>query len=253
MQSQVIGYVRVSTAEQADLDISMESQAQRIRAWNDFHQRGELRFVEEFGVSAKSLKTRPKLVQALSILERGDTLVVDSLSRLVESIRDAMAIVTTLEKKGANLVSLTEELNTGSAAGRIVFHLLASLAELERGQIGERTSTCLRHLFLSGGYIGGGRPFGFDLVTIAGKTRLKLNKKEWLVIEIARRLRKEGLSFRKIAMTLNQWGYGRRSGGAFFPMQVARMMEPKPSASSLWEPDRRLPTPTRVILTGARQ
>jgi site-specific DNA recombinase len=227
-QPQVIGYIRVSTTEQATFGVSLESQSQQIKAWNDYHQRGSLLLVKDGGVSGKSLKNRPELRMALEMLERGDTFVVVALSRLARSVQDALDIANLLKKKGASLVSMSEDINTASPTGEFFFHLLASLAQLERRQIGERTSACLRHLFLNGGYIGGRRPFGFDLVNVAGKIRLILNKSEWLVIEEARRLRSDGLSFRGIAKKLKAMGHGRPSGEQFFPMQVARMMEPKP-------------------------
>ena len=225
----MIGYIRVSTTEQATYGVSLESQSQQIKAWNDYHQRGSLLLVKDGGVSGKSLRNRPELRIALEMLERGDTFVVVALSRLARSVQDALDIANLLKKKGASLVSLSEDINTASPTGEFFFHLLASLAQLERRQIGERTSACLRHLFQSGGYIGGGRPFGFDLVEVDGRTRLALNKSEWLVIEEARRLSSEGLSFRDIAKELSAMGHARPSGEPFFPMQVARMMEPKPN------------------------
>ena len=225
----VLGYCRVSTQEQARHGVSLDTQSERIKAWCDFQQRGTPLIVRELGVSGGSLQNRHQLRVALGMLERGDTLVVCALSRLVRSIRDALDIVKLLEQRGASLVSLSEELNTETAAGRFLFHLLASLAELERGQISERTSACVRHLFQSGGYIGGRRPFGFNLVEVGGKTRLTLNAQEWNVIEEARRLRSGGLSLRKIAETLRQQGHCRQSGGPYYPALVASMMRPKPS------------------------
>lgn len=227
-EPQVVGYCRVSTQEQARHGVSLDNQAERIKAWCDFQQRGTPLIVRELGVSGGSLQNRHQLRMALGMLERGDSLVVCALSRLVRSIRDALDIVKLLEQKGASLVSLSEELNTETAAGRFLFHLLASLAELERGQISERTSACVRHLFQSGGYIGGRRPFGFNLVEIGGKTRLTLNEQEWNVIEEARRLRSGGLSLRKIAEVLRQQGHCRQSGGPYYPALVASMLRPKP-------------------------
>jgi len=124
----LIGYARVSTNEQ-NLDL----------------QRDALR---KTGVSAKNLYTdkitgtkeeRPGLDAARSHLREGDTLVVWRLDRLGRSLKHLIETVTTLQGQGIAFQSITENINTATATGQLVFHIFASLAEFERSLIKERT------------------------------------------------------------------------------------------------------------------
>jgi len=71
--------------------------------------------------------------------------VVYSLSRLSRSTKDTLQIAEKLDKAGADLVSLSEQIDTTSASGKMVFRLMAVLNEFERDQISERTSAALQH------------------------------------------------------------------------------------------------------------
>ena len=82
---------------------------------------------------------RPELEKCLERLEKGDTLVVWRLDRLGRSIRDLLQIVDRLDKNGINFISLKEQFNTSTAAGRLVFHFFAALTQFERELIRERT------------------------------------------------------------------------------------------------------------------
>ena len=124
----LIGYARVSTNEQ-NLDLQRDA-------------------LLKAGVSAKNLYTdkitgtkeeRPGLEQALSHLREGDTLVVWRLDRLGRSLKHLIETVTALQGQGIAFQSITENINTSSATGQLVFHIFASLAEFERSLIKERT------------------------------------------------------------------------------------------------------------------
>ena len=86
---------------------------------------------------------RPELEQCRKALRAGDTLVVWRLDRLGRSLPDLVQIVADLERQGVGFESLTEKIETGSAAGKLVFHVFAALAEFERGLIRERTQAGL--------------------------------------------------------------------------------------------------------------
>jgi DNA invertase Pin-like site-specific DNA recombinase len=83
---------------------------------------------------------RPGLAAALSAVCKGDALVVYSLSRLARSTAHTLQVSDYLEWVGADLVSLSEKIDTTSASGKMVFRLLAVLAEFERDLISERTT-----------------------------------------------------------------------------------------------------------------
>ena len=82
---------------------------------------------------------RPELEQCRKALRCGDTLVVWRLDRIGRSLPDLVQIVAELERSGVGFESLTEKLETNSAAGKLVFHVFAALAEFERSLIRERT------------------------------------------------------------------------------------------------------------------
>jgi DNA invertase Pin-like site-specific DNA recombinase len=139
----VIGYIRVSTEDQAREGVSLEAQEAKVRAWWALEGAGRPLVLErDEGVSGCRMD-RPGLERALAGCSRGGALVVYSLSRLARSTRGTLEVAARLEKAGCELVSLSERIDTGSAAGRMVFRMLAVLAEFERDQVSERTRMAL--------------------------------------------------------------------------------------------------------------
>jgi len=121
------GYARVSTDDQnPDLQLSALKQAGCKKT-----------FVDE-GKSGATL-SRPALLRCLKQLERGDTLVVWKLDRLGRSVRDLVNILHDLSARGIQFQSLTEQIDTTHPLGKAMLHMVALLAELERGLIVERT------------------------------------------------------------------------------------------------------------------
>lgn len=100
---------------------------------------------------------RKELTACLKALREGDTLVVWRLDRMGRSLPDLVRIVGELERKGVGFESLTEKIETGSAAGKLVFHVFAALAEFERNLIRERTQAGLAAARARGRH-GGRRP-----------------------------------------------------------------------------------------------
>lgn len=125
---QRIGYARVSTDDQ-NLDLQLD--ALRRAGIAD----GCLYSDTASGKDAE----RKELAACLKALREGDTLVVWRLDRLGRSLPDLVRIIGELEKKGVGFESLTEKIETSSAAGKLVFHVFAALAEFERNLIRERT------------------------------------------------------------------------------------------------------------------
>jgi DNA invertase Pin-like site-specific DNA recombinase len=140
----VIGYVRVSTAEQAISGLGLEAQRKAIRA--ECRRRGLplLAVHEDAGVSAKSL-ARPGLTGALEGLHRGEAsiLMVAKLDRLTRSVHDATGLMLRAEKGGWGLVALDVAVDTTTPQGAAMAQVLAVFAELERRLIGQRTRDAL--------------------------------------------------------------------------------------------------------------
>ncbi len=128
--NQRIGYARVSTDDQ-HLDLQ-----------RDALQQAGCSVIYEEAASGKSA-ARPELEQCLKALRAGDTLVVWRLDRLGRSLKDLLRIVDDLKERGISFVSLTEKIETDTAAGKMAFHLFGALSEFERSLIRERTQAGL--------------------------------------------------------------------------------------------------------------
>ena len=121
-----VGYARVSTGDQT---LSLQEDALKKAAC-------ERVFKEH--ASGKNVD-RPQLKACLATLRQGDTLVVWRLDRLGRSLQDLISVVREMEGIGVELVSVTEKIDTSSAAGKLTFYIFAVLAEFERNLIRERT------------------------------------------------------------------------------------------------------------------
>jgi DNA invertase Pin-like site-specific DNA recombinase len=138
-----IGYARVSTDDQT-LDLQ-----------RDALKRAKRRQIYEAHAGGKT-SMRPELDACLKSLRKGDTLVVWRLDRLGRSLGDLIHLTTELRSRGVDFESLTEKIETGSPAGKLIFHVFVSLAEFERNLIRERTLAGLRAARARGR--NGGRP-----------------------------------------------------------------------------------------------
>ena len=112
-----VGYVRVSTEQQAGEGVSLEAQKAKIEMWCKANDCELIEVFVDAGISGKSMDKRPGLQRALVSSGKGMALVVYSLSRLARSTKDTLAISERLDKQGADLVSLSERIDTTGAAG----------------------------------------------------------------------------------------------------------------------------------------
>lgn len=206
-----VAYVRVSTEGQAIEGISLEAQQAKIQAYCELNNLRLLRVYTDAGISGKRADNRPALQQALQAVQQreADALVVYKLDRLARCTIDALAIAQSLDKQGASLHSLTEKLDTGSAMGRFFFTLVASLAEMERGIIAERTAAAHAHK-RSKGEATGHAPFGWKLAE-DGRT-LEQVAGEQETLSLIEAMRQQGKSLRIIAETLNKQGRKTKQG-----------------------------------------
>ena len=122
-----IGYARVSTDEQ-NLDLQRAA----------LEGAGCDQVFEDHGISGGQAR-RPGLSEALDALSEGDVLVVWKLDRLGRSLSHLVSLLDDLGKRGVGFASITESIDTTTAGGRLVFHMMAALSEFERSIIVERT------------------------------------------------------------------------------------------------------------------
>lgn len=122
----LLGYARVSTDDQ-DLQLQLDA-LQKAGCDKIFTDK-----------ASGSNKDRPGLNEALSFARKGDKILVWKLDRLGRSVKQLVDLAAILEGRGIDLESITDGLDTKSAAGRFFFHIMAALAEMERELIRERT------------------------------------------------------------------------------------------------------------------
>jgi DNA invertase Pin-like site-specific DNA recombinase len=151
-----IGYARISTQDQ---NLALQEDALKAAGCEKI-------FVDKISGSTKD---RLGLSQALDFLREGDTLVVWRLDRLARSLKDLISLVTQFNESNIHLSSITENIDTTSLNGRLIFHIFAALAEFESGLIKERTKAGLSAARARGRL--GGRP---RLVSTTQEEKLKL-------------------------------------------------------------------------------
>ena len=167
----LIGYARVSTQDQT---LELQSEALRKAGCKKiFEDRASGNWAERLGLS-----------QARESLRAGDTFVVWKLDRLGRSVKHLVDFVGELQEQGVQFKSLTDSIDTGTPSGRFFFHVMASLAEMERELIVERTRA--------------GLEVARQLGRTGGRTRVMTDNK----IKAARKLLASGVPARDVANNL---------------------------------------------------
>jgi site-specific DNA recombinase len=198
----VIGYIRVSTDEQATGGQSLGAQRAKLHDYARLYDLELVAVIEDAGVSAKSLN-RPGLQKALAMLRAGkaDGLVIAKLDRLTRSVADWQILIDEYfgERAGNQLFSVADSIDTRTAAGRLVLNVLLSVAQWERETISERTRDALQHKIRKGERCGKVR-FGYDVADDG--VALVPNEAEQTTIALIRQLRSDGQTLRQIAAEL---------------------------------------------------
>lgn len=196
--ARAIGYLRVSTDEQADSGAGLSAQRTAVEA--EAARRGwNLISVEvDAGASGKSLAGRPHLAQALAAVSggRADVLVVAKLDRLSRSLLDFASLMARSQEEGWSLVALDLGVDTSTPAGEFMAAVMASAAQWERRIIGQRTRDALAAKRQQGVRLG--RPPSIPVH----------------VAEAIRQYRTDGMSLRGIAERLTTDGVPTATGSS---------------------------------------
>ena len=224
MNAKVIGYIRVSTQEQGRSGLGYKSQFNKIEQYCKLYG---LEFVDfkDDELSGKSLE-RPGLVEALSMLEAGeaDGLIVAKLDRLTRSVRDLGELLDRYFNNGHRLVVVDEQVDTSTAAGRMVANILVSVGQWERETISERTRAALAVKRAQGAILG--NPRWQESVQKAADSN-KTKADEWAkgLIPVLDEVMGAGIQgYTGIAEALNARGIKTRRGGTWYPSTVRNLM-----------------------------
>ena len=202
---------------------SCEVQLERCRLYCAAH---DLKIIGEYRDERLSGGTmnRPGLAAALELsCEKRAALVVFALARFARTTRDTILSVERLHQAHADFISVSESVDTTNAMGKFSFVLMAALAELERGQISERTSTAMRVHQSRGRRMGRFAPYG-TMIDPADSKRLLPNAEEEQAVEHLMDLHGRGLNHTRIAAELNKAGVPYRDGRAWYREAVRRVL-----------------------------
>lgn len=216
-----VAYLRVSTADQANKGLSLDTQAHKVIAYAKLYDI-EISFILKEFYTAKSLQ-RPEFQKALNLLRerKVDGLLVTKLDRVSRNIGDWNYLVTNyFGQDGKHLWSVDDKIDTQSAAGRLVLNMLMSISQWEREIISERTREVLQ--YKRGKMERVGRiPYGYDLKG-DGKS-LVVNEVEQAGIRLIKGMREGRHSFRDIAEKLTEMGFATKSGHPWCHSSVAQI------------------------------
>lgn len=217
-----VGYIRVSTNEQATEGISLIHQEAKIKAYADLHEMDLVEVISDAGISAKTVDKRPGAKRVIDLASTGEVevIIVYKLDRMFRNAAEALRISQELNDLGVALHSVTERLDTQSAMGKFFFTIMAAAAEMERNLISERTRDALNHKKASG-KVFNHPPYGYDI----DGDLLVINKEEQLIIKRIERLDGEDQGLQSIATELNDAGIKTKKGKAWFPQTVKDVLE----------------------------
>ncbi len=218
---QAIGYIRVSTERQASEGASLEAQQAKIQQWCLANGYELVNVFKDEGISGKRMDTRQGLQDALGSIKKGNAFVFYSMSRVARSTKDMLSIGDLITKKRADMVSVIEDFDTTSASGKLMFQMLAVLAEFERNLVGERTATVLQNKKTNGQVYTNQTPYGFKAVN----GRLEQVKQEVKVVAEIQQARAKGQTLQSIADSLNSRGIPTKTNKQWQPATIHLLLQ----------------------------
>lgn len=134
-------YIRVSTEEQARLGISLSAQEEALKNYASALGYEVIKIYKDEGKSAKDIQHRPEMVQLLKDAEmrKFQAIFIYKLDRFSRSLRDLIETIEKLKEWDVDFISLQDKIETTSASGKLMFHIISAFAEFERNVTGDRT------------------------------------------------------------------------------------------------------------------
>jgi DNA invertase Pin-like site-specific DNA recombinase len=236
-----VGYLRVSTEDQAREGFSLDAQRARIRAYCSAKGYTLLHEFVDDGYSGRTTN-RPAFQELMEAVregvpgdggrERVDAVVVARFDRLNRNLYDFLATQREMQRHKVHFASVDETVDTRGPFGRFFVQVIAAFAELESGIIGERVRHGMRQKALQGGFNGMSAPFGYD-VRAGG---LAINDGEAAIVRKICTWRRRRRSVAWIAEALNRDGVPTKKGKAWTKRQLFRIIHnPLYRGSLHWE------------------
>jgi len=223
--STAIGYIRVSTDQQAEEGVSLDAQRERLEAYAKMQGLDLVEIIEDAGISGTvPLADRDggaALITAL-VDHQAKHVVSLKLDRLFRDAADALNQTRQWDKDKVALHLIDvggQSINTSSAMGRMFLTMMAGFAELERNLISERTASALRHKKQKG-EVYSALPLGYE----DQDGQLVPVDEEMVIVSEIRAMRQDGLSLHKIANDLNGRGIVGKRGGKFYASTIRAIL-----------------------------
>lgn len=228
--ARLVGYVRVSTVEQAAEGVSLAAQRAKLESYAAAMGLQLVAVVEDAGRSAKDMN-RPGLQQVLQMLDGGeaDGVLICKLDRLTRSVRDLAELMDRYFGDGGkrSLVSVGDSIDTRTPTGRMVLNMIGVVAQWERETTVERVREAAAHLKRTGHRYNLGRAIGYSYgeeVDANGRRVVVQQDTEAEACRIMAELRKNGATLREICAELERRGIPTKRGGTWSPKVVRSVL-----------------------------
>jgi DNA invertase Pin-like site-specific DNA recombinase len=217
-----IGYIRVSTEEQAKDGISLDMQEQKIKQYCKLHDLELKICYMDQGKSGKNMK-RSGLQGMLNYIKKNtvNNIIVYKLDRLSRRTIDILSLIDTFTRDKAKFHSITERIDTNTAQGKFFLTIIAALSQMERDLIAERTKDALQYK-KENGEVYGQIPYGYTRVNGNGLTE---DPEEQKVINDIKALYYAGYTYNRIAARLNNTGVETKTGKRWYHRTVKLILE----------------------------
>ena len=204
----VYGYIRVSTNNQVENGMSLEDQTRQIQLYGEVHKLKVDKVFTERGVSGGvEFYKRPTGKKLMEVLQDGDVIICSKLDRMFRSCLDGLTVLKDLKSRDVELHFIDLGGNTTTnGIGHLMFTIMSSFSEMERNRLGERIRGTKQLKNKEDVWLGGKVGFGYVLEQHEDKQYLVEDKDQQKVIKKMSKLRKEGLSYRKISDELKKEG-----------------------------------------------
>ncbi|MYL41244.1 recombinase family protein [Virgibacillus salexigens] len=215
-------YARVSTEEQASEGYSIEAQKKLLY---DYAKQRNIQIIDEYideGRSGKSIDVRPEMQRLLKNVRnnRFDVVITYKLDRLARKTRDSLEIIETLEDHNVQLMIYSENFDTTTLQGKMMYTLFSSFAEMERGQIVERVKMGMNQRAMEGKW-NGGIVLGYDVIN----KELVVNEDEAVIVKEIFLLASKGHGYKKITYEMNKREYKTKKNKNFSIATVKGILE----------------------------
>lgn len=217
----VVGYVRVSTEEQAKEGISLDTQEAKIRQYAKLCDLGKVEIISDKGKSAKDLK-REGIQRVLTLTKEKEIkhLIIYKLDRLTRDLADQLHLIETFKEADVEFHSITEKIDTGTAVGKLFLNMVGSINQFIRDQIAEVTRDALQHKKQKG------EPLGPPALGFKAKDKKRIEDPEGLkIVKYIKALKRKRLSLRAIAKRLNQEDFRTKRGGKWHHSTISKIVK----------------------------